>query len=144
MPAYVFPMAGGRVVAVPDLADSVTIVDAGTLRPLGPPPDPGRSGQPAPVPDHVRRGYYHGDRIAVVNRAGTLQLYDVATRRPSARPTSWVPTVYAVFSRTWAPSRSAVAAGRSASSTCGPIGSGCSGAGWTTTSMRSPSRRAAT
>ena len=100
-PAYVFPMAGGRVVAVPDLADSVTLVDARTLRPLGPPLSPGHGpDNRLPYPTTFAASYYHGDRIAVVNRAGTLQLYDVATRRPIGAPYELgFPTVYAVFSR---------------------------------------------
>ena len=40
-PSYVFPMPGGRFVAAPDNADSVTLYDRRTLRPLGAPLTPG-------------------------------------------------------------------------------------------------------
>ncbi len=102
--------------------------------------------QPPPVPDHVRRellprrphrGGEPGGDAAALRRGRRAD--------PSGAPYDLgFPTVYAVFSRTWAPSRSAVAVARSGSSTCGRTGSGSSGAGSTTTSTRSPSRPAAT
>jgi DNA-binding SARP family transcriptional activator/WD40 repeat protein len=102
-PAYVFPMAGGKVIAVPDLRDSVTLIDARTLEPLGPPLTPGAApGAQVTVawPTTFAASYDHGDRIAVINRAGRLQLYAVPSRRPIGAPFDLgFPTVYAIFSR---------------------------------------------
>ncbi len=100
-PAYVFPLPGGQVVAAPDLADGVTLYDATTLRPLGPELSPGPAPEnPLPYPATFAASYYDGDRIAVVNRAGFLQLYDVASRQPVGDPYDLgFATVYAVFSR---------------------------------------------
>ena len=100
-PAYVFPMAGGDVVAVPDLEDSVTLYDADSLEPLGPPLSPGPAPEnPLQYPATFAASYYDGDQIAVVNRAGTLQLYDVASRAPVGPSYALgFPTMYAVFSR---------------------------------------------
>ncbi len=100
-PSYLFPMPGGRVVVEPDLADSVTLLDARTLEPLGPPlsPGPGPPIQP-PFPTTFAASYYDSRRIAVVNRAGLFQLFDVDTRAPIGQSIDLgFPTIYAVFSR---------------------------------------------
>lgn len=100
-PTYTFPMVGGTLVAAPDLADSVTLYDRRTLRPVGPPltPGPGRK-LPLVFPTTFAASYYDGSRIAVVNRSGTLQLFDVASRRTLGPPVeTGVAPVYAVFSR---------------------------------------------
>lgn len=100
-PTYVFPMAGGRFIAAPDRKDSVTLYDARTLRPLLPvlSPGPGPSLH-FPFPTAFAASYYDGDQIAVINRAGTMQRYDVASRRPIGAPFQLgFPAVYAVYSR---------------------------------------------
>jgi DNA-binding SARP family transcriptional activator/WD40 repeat protein len=99
--SYVFPMVGRPLLAVPDLADAVTLVDLRTRRPGGPPLSPG-PGKPTTVvyPTTFAASYFDGGRIAVVNRSGLLQLYDVDHRTPIGGPiaTGIVP-MYAVFSR---------------------------------------------
>ena len=100
--SYVFPMVGGRVVAVPDNADSVTLVDERTLRPLGPAlsPGPAQVNTQADLPTAFAASYYDGSRIAVINRDGRLQLFDVATRAPIGSAVDvGFSSGYAVFSR---------------------------------------------
>ncbi len=100
--SYVFPMVGGRVVAVPDDGDSVTLADAATLSPLGPPLTPGaaRVHTQSGLPTAFAASYYDGSRIAVVNRDGRLQLFDVATREPIGSAVEvGFSSGYAVFSR---------------------------------------------
>ncbi|HEX5586730.1 MAG TPA: BTAD domain-containing putative transcriptional regulator [Acidimicrobiia bacterium] len=99
--SYLFPMVGGRLLAEPDLEDSVTLLDARTLRPVGAPLTPGPGTQ---VPGYVlpatfAASYDDSRRIAVVNRDGRFQLFDVATQRPLGTPLDLgYPTAYAVFS----------------------------------------------
>ena len=98
---YAFPMAGGKLVAVPDLADSVRLYDRRTFQPVDPPLTPGQGKKlPLPFPATFAASYYDGSRIAVVNRSGVLQLFDVATRRKIGAPIDLqIAPVYAVFSR---------------------------------------------
>ena len=101
-PSYVFPMPDDKTLVVPDLADSVTLTDAATLRPLGPPlsPGPGRARTGLPFPTVFAASYYDPSRIAIMNTSGRMQLYDVATRRPiGAAFELAIEPVYAVFSR---------------------------------------------
>ena len=99
-PSYLFPMPGGRVVVEPDLADSVTLLDARTLKPLGPPLSPGPAAKILPLPTTFAASYYDSRRIGVVNRAGRFQLFDVASRLPIGQPVELgFATIYAVFSR---------------------------------------------
>ena len=100
-PTYVFPLPGGQLVAVPDMADSVSLRPATNLTPTGPQLSPG----PAPLippalPTTFAASYYNGDRIAVVNRAGDLQVYETASGQPVGDLHHLgFPTIYAVFSR---------------------------------------------
>ena len=98
---YAFPMVGGKLVAVPDLADSVTLYSRRTLRPVGLPLTPGPGAKlPFPFPATFAASYYNGSRMAVVNRSGVLQLFDVASRRKLGAPIDLhIAPVYAVFSR---------------------------------------------
>ena len=100
-PSYLFPMPGGRVVVEPDLADAVTLLDARTLEPLGPPLSPGVAPRIVPeMPTTFAASYYDSRRIAVVDRAGVFQLFDVGARAPIGQPIDLgFATVYAVFSR---------------------------------------------
>jgi hypothetical protein len=100
-PSYLFPLRGGHVVVAPDLADSVTLLDASTLAPLGPPLSPGVGSQHgATLPTTFAASYDDSRRIAVVNRDGVLQMYDVARRAPVGAPLALgMPSDYAVFSR---------------------------------------------
>jgi len=100
-PSYLFPMAGGRVVVAPDLEDSITLLDARTLAPLGSPLSPGAAPAVTPaLPTTFAASYYDSHRIAVVNRAGVFQLFDVASRAPIGPSIDLgFPSAYAVFSR---------------------------------------------
>jgi len=100
-PSYLFPMAGGRIVVAPDLEDSITLLDARTLTPVGPPLSPGAAPAVVPaLPTTFAASYYDSHRVAVVNRAGVFQLVDVASRAPVGPPIDLgFPSVYAVFSR---------------------------------------------
>ena len=58
---YAFPMVGGKLVAVPDPADSVSLYDRRTLQPVGAPLTPGEGTKlPFPFPATFAAGYYNG------------------------------------------------------------------------------------
>ncbi len=102
-PSYVFPMPDDKTLVVPDLGDSVTLVDATTLRPIGKSLSPGAA--PARTsgiafPTAFAASYYDPSRIAVLNRSGRMQLYDVPRGNAIGAPfETGVEPVYAVFSR---------------------------------------------
>ena len=101
-PTYVFPMPGGQVVAAPDLGDKVSLSDARTLQPLGPPltPGPGPPSKDLQLPAVFAASYYDGSKIAVVNRAGLLQMYEVPSGETIGDPIDLdMASSYAVFSR---------------------------------------------
>ncbi len=79
----------------------MTLYDRRTLQPVGQPLTPGRGPDLSVVfPATFAASYYDGTRIAVVNRAGLLQLFDVASRRKLGSPVDvGIAPVYAVFSR---------------------------------------------
>ena len=99
--SYVFPMAGGQVVAAPDWADSVTLYDAHSLEPIGPPlsPGPGHTVDFL-LPATFAASYYDGSKIAVVNRSGLLQMYEVPSGNKLGDAIDLdMESSYAVFSR---------------------------------------------
>jgi WD40 repeat protein len=98
---YVFPMAGGRRIAAPDLYDSVTLHRAGSLATVGAPLSPGPGADvPVTEPATFAASYWDGSRIAVVNRSGVLQEYDAADHTPIGTTIrTGVTPIYAVYSR---------------------------------------------
>ncbi len=99
---YVFPLPGGRLVAAPDFRDTVDLYDDASLHEVGA-LTPGRGADIVSTlfPTAFAASYYDGSRLAVLNRSGTLQLFDTESRRRIGAPFELhFAASYAVFSRT--------------------------------------------